>query len=53
MQEAAMPQPIALELTPDEVDLVRAALRLLLDAEDDIETIRQVKKLLARLPAAS
>ncbi len=53
MQEASMPQPIVLELTPDEVQLVRAALRLLLDAEDDIEAIRQVKKLLARLPASS
>ncbi len=40
---------VSLELSPDEVALVRAALRLLLDAEDDIETIRAVKALLARL----
>ncbi len=40
---------VSLELSPAEVALVRAALRLLLDAEDDIETIRAVKALLARL----
>jgi Arc/MetJ-type ribon-helix-helix transcriptional regulator len=42
---------ISLELSADEAELVRAALRLLLDAEDDPDTIRQLKALLARLAA--
>jgi Arc/MetJ-type ribon-helix-helix transcriptional regulator len=40
---------VSLELSPDEAELVRAALRLLLGAEDDPDTIRAVKALLARL----
>lgn len=43
---------VVLELSPDEADLLRAALRLLLDAEDDPDTIRALKALLARLAAA-
>ncbi len=43
------PPPLTIELTPAQVALVRAALRLLLDAEDDVEAIRELKALLARL----
>lgn len=43
---------VILELSRDEADLLRAALRLLLDAEDDPDTIRALKALLARLAAA-
>jgi len=40
---------VSLELTADELALVRAAVELLLDAEDDTETIDELKDLLARL----
>jgi hypothetical protein len=40
---------VSVELTADELTLVRAALVLLLEAEDDTETIDQLKVLIARL----
>lgn len=43
---------VSLDLDRDETELLRAALRLLLDAEDDPDTIRAVKALLARLGPA-
>jgi len=41
--------PVSLELTTDELALVRAALELLLDAEEDTETIEELKDLIGRL----
>lgn len=37
------------ELSSGEIELVRAALRLLLASEEDVEEIREIKALLARL----
>ena len=39
-------------LTRGDLELVRAALRLLLSVEDDRETITELKTLIARLPPA-
>ncbi len=41
--------PLVIELTPDQIQLVRAALGLLLASEEDRDEIRQIKALLARL----
>ncbi len=42
-------QPVTIQLTPEQVALVRTALRLLLSSEDDVAEIREIKTLLARL----
>jgi hypothetical protein len=42
--------PIELVVTRGDLELVRAALRLLLSVEDDPETITELKELIARLP---
>jgi hypothetical protein len=47
----AVLERIRLDLTGDEFDLVKSALRLLLVIEDDRETIPQLKELLAKLDA--
>ena len=44
---------VNVELSLDELDLVRTGLRMLLDAEDDPETIAELKLLLARLAQAA
>lgn len=41
---------VRVELTSDELELVRTALRLLLQAEDDTDEVRVLKRLLERLP---
>jgi hypothetical protein len=41
---------ITVELAPDELALVRTALRHLLASEDDTDEIDAIKRLLARLP---
>lgn len=51
--ERPVERSIDLRLSQRELELVRAALRLLLGAEDDIETIRAVKALLTRLAEAA
>jgi len=48
MADRTASRPV-LELSPEEVELVRAALRLLLASEEDPEEIREIKALLARL----
>ncbi len=53
MPETTEQGPIELVLTRGDADLVRTALRLLLNAEDDPETIAELKAILARLPAAT
>lgn len=40
---------VTVELTPDQLELVKAALRLLLASEDDVEEIRAIKAMLAQL----
>ncbi len=40
---------VSVELSPDELELILAGLRMLLDAEDDPEIITELKVLLARL----
>lgn len=45
-------ESITVELSPEDMELVRTALRLLLQAEDDPDTIRKLKALLARLAPA-
>lgn len=50
MTEAGEKDRTTVELTPDELQLVHAALRLFLRSEDDTETIIELKALLARLP---
>ncbi len=42
---------VTIELSREELALIVAALRLLLASEEDVDEIRQVKALLARLPA--
>ena len=44
---------VNVELSLDELDLVRTGLRMLLDAEDDPEVIAELKLLLARLAQAA
>ncbi len=41
---------VRVELTSDELELVRTALRHLLQSEDDTEEVRVLKRLLERLP---
>lgn len=48
MAETVAPS-MTIELTPEQVEVVRAALRLLLASEEDVEEIRAVKALLVRL----
>ncbi len=53
----AIDEPVSIahvnvELSLDELRLVRAGLRMLLDAEDDPEIIAELKVLLARLARA-
>jgi hypothetical protein len=42
----------SIELTPDELTLMRSALRSFLDdfGHDEIDVVRQIKALLAKLP---
>ncbi len=47
--EQADEQVVLVRLTPEELGLVLAGLRLMLDAEDDPETIAELKRLLRRL----
>jgi len=42
---------VTIELSREQLGLVIAALRLLLASEEDVDEIRQIKALLARLPA--
>jgi hypothetical protein len=51
MTESPAPRLIV-ELTEEQIAVVRAALRLLLASEEDIEEIREIKTLLAQLDAA-
>lgn len=48
MTEIIAPR-LTIELTPEQVEVVRAALRLLLSSEEDVEEIRAIKALLVRL----
>ncbi len=50
MTETTEDAPIELVVTRGDLELVRAALRLLLSVEDDRETIVELKALIARLP---
>lgn len=43
-------QPMTIELSRSELQLIATGLKLLLEAEDDPEEIEQLKLLLARLP---
>ncbi len=51
MTETTEDAPFELVVTRGDLELVRAALRLLLSVEDDHETIAELKSLIARLPA--
>jgi hypothetical protein len=56
MNEIAAPdvQTVALELTPDDLELVRAALKLLLSTlgHEEADELHEVRALLDRLPQA-
>jgi len=56
MNEIAAPdvEMVALELTPEELGLVRAALKLLLSTlgHEEADELREVRALLDRLPKA-
>jgi hypothetical protein len=45
----AIGEHIIVELSPDELELIRAGLKMLLHAEDDPDTIAELKRLLERL----
>ncbi len=46
---ATVGRTVTLEMTPDQLSLVEAGLKLLLAVEDDHEAIRQLKDLLAQV----
>lgn len=45
----AIGERIIVALSPDELELIRAGLKMLLHAEDDPDTIAELKQLLERL----
>ncbi len=49
--DVAVEKPVQVELSPSELNLVRAGLRMLLHAEDDPQAIEELKTLLMRLSA--
>jgi Arc/MetJ-type ribon-helix-helix transcriptional regulator len=52
MTESPHAPQLTVELTAEQIDLVRTALRLLLASEEDVEELREIKVLLTRLDAA-
>lgn len=53
MLETARQDHAVVELSRSDLALVRAALRLMLRSEDDPDTIRELKALLARFQASA